>query len=1022
MKRLLSVLSTSACLALVFSVPASGQSLAGVVRDTSGAVLPGVTVEATSPALIEKVRSTVTDNTGQYRITDLPPGAYRLTFTLTGFSVVIRDAVEVTGAGVTTINADLRVGTLEESVTVTGESPVVDVQTSTRRQQVLNGEVMRALPASRGYGNYIAAVPGIQGTGLSSSAQPTTNFFASRGGRSSEGTVQIDGMNVGAPGNGGGVSGYLYDMANTAEVQVAIAGGLAETDRGGPAFNMVPKTGGNTFSGMYFGSTAGEWAQSSNIDEELRALGFDEQPALVKTWDTNFAFGGPIARDRLWFFSNIRTVGTHQETSNQWGNLHAGDATKWTWERDPNMKVRNANAKLLGSTRLTWQATPRNKLGFYVDYAKNCTGSAYQRGGSQCRQPGDDWTASGPGIGPGVSTTSPESGTIWDDRAKILQASYSSPMSSRFLVEGGFSSFFTKWGDVRPYGALTDFIPVVEQSTGAGVPFANYIYRGWNAAPSTDQQYATWRGTASYVTGRHSLKAGYTAGYMMTRNTTLVGQQLTYRFNNGVPNTLTQRVGPTRVTNSVRYDALFVQDQWTQGRLTMQAGLRYETARSWAPGGGSNGIIEAHEFGDAQNFPHIEGVRGYHDLTPRFGAAYDLFGNGRTAIKVSIGKYLQGAATNEAYTITNPASTLVVSVNRAWTDPNGNRVAECDFLSPVTSGECGPWQNLNWGRTVQTTDVNPDVLDGWNRRTWDWQFSAGVQQELLPQVALDVTYSRRWWGNLFITHNRALGPQDWDTVTLMAPSHAGLPGGGGYPVTFLTRNALSALGASSPYFTLTSDFGDETHYWQGVDVSLNARVRGGLTFQAGTSTGRGVNDTCAIDTAIFGRPERIVGDIPECATTDPWLTTFRGLGSYTVPRVDVLVSAIFRSQPNAQPGGDVATNGSSRSANYRMTAAQFLTATGQRLRPGLTTQTVDLLLRGDIYGDRVNNLDLRVAKILRFGAKRLNIGLDLYNAFNSNTPQGYEQVFDPASNGARWLQPTSVVLPRFARVNAQFDF
>ena len=1001
---------------------AYAQSLAGTVRDASGGVLPGVTVEASSPALIEKIRSTVTDVSGQYRLNDLPPGAYRLAYNLTGFTTVVRDGVAVSGAGVTTINVELGVGAVQESITVTGETPVVDVQTSARRQTVLDGDVVRALPASRGYGNYIAAVPAIAGTGLNSSAQPTTNFFSSRGGRSSEGVVQIDGMNVGAPGNGGGVSGYLYDMANSAEVQVAIAGGLAETDRGGPAFNMIPKTGGNVFSGMYFGSFAGEWAQSSNIDDELRALNFSDQPALIKTWDTNFAIGGPILRDRVWFFSNIRTVGTHQDTQNQFANLNAGDPTKWTYERDPNVRVRNVNAKLLGSTRLTWQATQRNKFGFYIDYTKNCTGSAYTTGGSQCRQPGEDWTGSGPGIGPGVATTSPESGTIWDDRSKILQASWSSPVSSRILLESGFSSFFTKWGDVRPYGALTDFIAVTEQSTATGVPFANYVYRGWNPAPSTDQQYATWRATLSYVTGSHSLKTGYQAGYMMNRNTTLVGQQISYRFNNGSPNQMMQRVGPTRVTDSVRYDAAFVQDQWTRNRLTVQAGLRYETARSWAPEG-SNGIIEAHDFGPALLFPRTEGVSGYHDITPRLGAAYDVFGTGRTAIKVSIGKYLQGAATADAYTINNPASTLVTTVNRAWTDPNGNRVAECNFMDPGTSGECGPWQNLNWGSSVRTTRVNPDVLEGWNVRNFDWQFSAGIQQEVLPRMALEVSYSRRWWGNFFVTHNAALGPTDWDTASLIAPGHPLLPDGGGYPVTFLTRNTNSALGASDPYFTRASDFGDETHYWHGIDLSFNARA-GRFNVQGGTTTGRGVNDTCEIEVARFGRPQRLVGaeQTPDCSFSEPWLTNVRGLATYEVPKIDVLVSTIFRSQPNAQPGAGVATNGNSRSANYQMTRAQFQAATGRPLHPGLTTQTVDLLSPGDLYGERVNVVDMRFAKVLRFGGTRANVGLDLYNMFNANTPTTYETVFDPATNGARWMQPTGVLLPRFVRINVQFDF
>ena len=201
----------------------------------------------------------------------------------------------------------------------------MDVQTSTSREQVLSNEFVRSLPASRGYGNYLAGVPGIQGTGLGASATPSNNFFTSRGGRSSEGNIQIDGMNVGSSVGGGGVSGYQYDMSNASEVQVTIAGGLAEVDRGGPAFNMIPKTGGNTFSGIYFGSLAGEWAQGSNIDDELRSFGFTDLPALIRNWDTNFAFSGPILRDRIWFFSNVRTIGTYQDVPNLYGNMNAAD-------------------------------------------------------------------------------------------------------------------------------------------------------------------------------------------------------------------------------------------------------------------------------------------------------------------------------------------------------------------------------------------------------------------------------------------------------------------------------------------------------------------------------------------------------------------------------------------------------------------------------------------------------------------------------------------------------------------------
>src|SRR6187399_2557553 len=619
---------------------AAAQSLAGTVRDTSGAVLPGVTIEASSPALITKVRSGVTDDAGQYRIPDLPPGAYKVTFTLPGFASVVREGLELSGGGVMTISAEMRVGGLEESITVTGESPVVDVQTA-RQQMTIDGDVVRALPASRSYGNYIAAIPAIQATGFGGGAATINNFFSARGGRNTEGLIQLDGMNVGAPGNGGGVSGYLYDMSNASEEQVAISGGLGEADRGGPAFYIIPKTGGNTFSGGGVTRYAGRWGQSSNIDDQLVSLGFGEQPALIKSYDANVAVGGPILRDRVWFYANSRAIGTYQEQQNLYVNANAGNPNAWTWARSDALSVRNSTSKTLNAVRLTWQATQKNKFGFYIDYTKNCSGGAYKDGGDQCRGPGDGWTASGPGVTPGTATVSPESGTIWDAPAKIMQGSWTSPFSNHLLLETGYSAFYTDNGDPRPYGVLTDFIPVTEQSTGAGVPNANFIYRGFNPAPSSNQKHATWKAAMSYITGTHSMKWGYQAGYMNAKNITFVGRQVSYRFNNGVPNQLSQRVGTNETSNSLGYNAVYVQDQWTRQRLTVQAALRFETARSWAPAG-ENGIIADNQFGGPFLLPRTEGVKGYKDITPRFGAAYDVFGTGKTALKVNAGQYLQG--------------------------------------------------------------------------------------------------------------------------------------------------------------------------------------------------------------------------------------------------------------------------------------------------------------------------------------------------------------------------------------------
>ncbi len=499
---------------LLFSIPAFSQpAISGVVRDSSGAILPGVNVEAASPALIEKSRTVVTDGNGQYRIIDLEPGTYSVTFTLSGFTTVKREGIELTGAGVTTINADLPVGAVAETVTVTGATPVVDTQTSTKREVVLSNEVLATIPATRTYGNILAMVPGVQSLTLdvnstqSLTGTATNFFFTSRGGRGNEGTVQVDGMNVGSAFGGGGVSSFAYDFVNAQEVQVTVAGGMGESDRGGPAFNIIPKTGGNTFSGTAFASTAGKWSQGSNLDDELRRVGITEPPGLIKNWDTNLALGGPIKRDRLWFFNNLRTYGTHQDIPGLYANANALDASRWDYVKDQNVKARSAGAKKIEAIRLTGQLNPRNKVGFFWEYQANCTGSALVNGGERCRDRGDGWIALG------TSTTSPESGNMWPEREKITQATWTSPATNRLLFEAGASSFSSKWGGYIPPGSATGLVAVTEQSTAAGVPRPNFTYHGWSSAASNNQQHNIWRASMSYVTGAHSFKVGLQAAY-----------------------------------------------------------------------------------------------------------------------------------------------------------------------------------------------------------------------------------------------------------------------------------------------------------------------------------------------------------------------------------------------------------------------------------------------------------------------------------------------------------------------------
>ena len=1016
---------------VVLPALAQAQSLAGTVRDASGAVLPGVTVEAASPVLLEKVRTAVSDGTGLYRITDLTPGTYTVTYTLPGFVTVKRDAVELSGNVVVTLNTELRVGGVQETVTVTGETPVVDVQTSTRRTTVLDDSVVSAIPASRGYGNLLATVVGISGTGLDVSSNVSTNFFTSRGGRGNEGTIQIDGMNVGSAFNGGGVAGFGYPTAGSQEIQVTVSGGLGEVDRGGPQFNMIPRTGGNSFSGTFFLSTAGSWSQGSNLDDELRSYGIATVPELIKNWDTDIAVGGPIIKDRLWFFNDFRSYGQQADVPGLYSNRNAGNAAAWFYEPDTNVKSRSANAKLIEAIRLTGQLTPKNKLGFYYDYQKNCGGSSFTPDGDQCRNRGDDWVALG-AIG-GFGSVSPESGNVWDDREKIVQASWTSTATNKLLLEAGLSSFNSRWGGQIPAGINLDLVPVLESNPAAGVPVGNFTYRGWNSSPSNDQQHNVWRASASYVTGAHSLKVGYQAAYQVQHqvqndnNTALL-----FNFNNRVPASLTQRIAPQGFSNRTRFDAFYIQDQWTKGRVTLQGGLRYEHAWSWFPGG-ENGVFAPSRFQPTPfQFPEKDGVTGFNDITPRMGVAWDVFGNGKTSIKGNFSKYLQPANNEGPFIIGNPAGagSFTATTARSWSDTtglgiNGDFVPQCDYMNPLANGECGPWLSGTFGNANVTTRVNPDVQSGWGVRPYDWQYGIALQQEILPRLSVDLSWNRRQWGNFFVTDNMAVLPSDYTQVSLTAPQSGKLPDGGGYPVLFNVRNTnRTTIGATDNYYTSANDYGDWTSYWEGIDFSVNARMRSGLVLQGGFSTGAGHRDQCEVTAKV---PELLALNFPfttqqisSCKYDEPWLATYRGLATYTIPKIDVLISATGRSTPNVQPdagGVLVGTNGASLAANFNASSGQL---TGGALAPGIPFQGVNLVVQGQLYAERVNALDMRFGKILRFGGTRTNVALDLYNLFNANTGTAFNQAF--GTDGATYLRPTAILNPRFVRFNVTFDF
>ena len=1041
----------------VLLLPALAQaqaSLGGTVQDASGGVLPGVVVEASSPVLIEKVRTTSSDGNGRYLLVDLRPGVYRLTFSLQGFTTVIREAVEVSGNQTITINADMRVGGVQETITVTGETPVVDVQ-STRRIATIDNDTVAQIPIARGYGNILATVPGIQISGAGGTTSATgiaPSFFTANGGNSNEGRVQIAGMNVGSAFNGGGVAAFNYPVAESQEIQVTVSGGLGEADTGGPAMNIIPREGGNSFAGTLFLSEAGKWSQGDNLTDELRSppINITQPAGLIHNWDRSVSLGGPLLRDRVWFYGTVRSNGTENNVLGNnlttYANLNAGNQNSWVYAPDRSTDIRGATSAEQAAIRLTGQLTPRNKVGFYYDYNWDCWSSSMVKD-EGCRPRGEDWIALG------NQNSAPETGTGWDDREKIVQVTYSSTVTNRLLLEGGYSTFISKWGGHPVAGNLLEFTPVTEQN-GSVYGVANYNYRGLTNYTHNEQMPNVWRGSLSYVTGSHNIKFGTQGAYHIaaTFGDNVGSTQLSYAFNScvrnaGVAATTPCTVGstgtfvptPVSVTTSIpnyqdnrtTFQAFYVQDQWTIDRVTVQGALRYEWAKSWFPEG-KNGVV-ANRWTPALLDPRTEGVRGYHDLSPRVGVAWDVFGSGKTSVRANIGHYLASANNEQNYTINNPAVGRVTTQTRTWADRDGDFVVDCD-LSPtataaqnVTGGDqCGAvtGNGLNFGSVVRTRTVNPDVLEGWGVRPYDWVFGASFQQEILPRLSVEFAYNRRHWGNFFVDDNTNLNPNDFDTVTISAPQSTLLPDGGGYPVMFRVPRRTVPL---ANYYTFADDFGERTAMYHSYQITGRARTTWGLTLQGGTTTGRGVRDQCDLENAL---PElNANGRVDGCRVVEDWLTTLNGLVTYTVPKVDVLVSAVMRSQPGTQPGGTVGSGGGSLSANYTVPNSAIFAALGRDLlgcAPGTTnttctaTATVNLLLPGEVYQKRLNSFDMRFAKIVRFGGTRADIGIDLYNIVNANTQTGYNQNY--GTDGTGLFRPTSIQGARFARFNVTLNF
>jgi len=1022
----------TACGLLAWSAAAAAQqatgSISGVARDTTGAVMPGVTVEAASPALIEKVRSSVTDEQGRYQIIDLRPGTYTVTFTLPGFSTFRRDGLELTSGFTATVNAELRVGSLEETVTVTGETPLVDIR-NVRQQVQLSRDTLESIPGTGRlpalYQVLPAAVLNIPTAYSVGAVNERVAANYNIHGAPSASPV-FDGMNATVTNLTQGV--VVYNQLTFQEVVVETGGISAERDSGGAQVNIVQRDGGNTFSGALEFFASGPSLESSNIGDTLQARGASASGALRRFYDTGGALGGPIVRNRLWFFGAARTGVTQQfQAGNAYNRLQnqAGLAPGvLLYEPDPSRPSFTDEYARDFTLRLTLQATEKHKFAFAASHQPNCN----------CL-----FGLLNPGVIPSPEST----GQHHYNPNFMPMASWTYPMTNRILLEAGASGNIHHQTTKRIPGVTPDMIQITEQARNFKYGSrANSLAVGGSYSHNPRRLYQG-RAAISYVTGAHNFKTGFNlrayheGNLLKNRDPNQINQARDYTFRNGLPVSVRVWAVPHGFEEAFRDVAWYAQDQWTIERATLNFGLRFNDVRAWTP----EQVLAAGPFVPERRLAPTNNVPHFRNLDPRLGLAYDVFGTGRTAVKASLGRYSEQLIR----AVENPARAMAENATRTWNDSfypvgdprRGNFAPDCVLgpSMPGANGECGPLSDLSFGGQRPGTRFAEDALEGLNAQNYNWQASAALQHELMTGIGLSVAYYRTWYGGFLVRDNLALSEADFDTYCITVPSDRRLPTSG-QQLCGLYDVKPALFGRTDNLVSKASNFGKQTQVYNGMDLTMNARFGNGGQAQGGLSVGRTVTDTCYANDDPSLTPQAFVNadrfpsypnfpDFPSpavttvarssafCRIVPTWASSTRFRGLVVYPLVwDFQASVVYQDIPGIPvTASHVVSNAEVRSSLGRDLAACRGAATCN------ANVVVELMPMAQQFENRLHQIDFRFTRNLRAGRTRLRVNFDVYNVFNAG-----DVLRSTDRYGSSWLNAVQVMGGRLMKLGAHFDF
>jgi hypothetical protein len=952
MKRIVSFVAVLIALALASAASAQVQTGSILVRalDEQGALVPGVTVTITSPVLIAGSMSGVTDAGGVNRFPSLVPGTYVVKIELQGFQTIVRENIQVLVGQTTPVELSMKLAPVAETITVTGASPTVDT-TSANVAVNLSEQLIQSTPGGRDIWALVEyKVPSLLITrpdvgGTSGGLQGTYN---ARGTTSGQNSQYLNGINVGDP-SAIGAAGYYYDFDAFDDIQVSTGAHDITVPTGGVFLNMVTKSGGNRWAGRTTLAWEGKQTEGANINDNLLKYGFLPNTNSVDfVSDANFSAGGPLVANKLRLFGSVRDWRVHVNVPGAF-STNVLDQT-------------NIDSVLLN---LTYQLNQNNKItGFYSH-------QAYVKPNRFLNSP--------------TTTLVKDSTSDEEDRFNVYQLLWNTIPTKNFFVDArlGYNTILFPTYINGTSQSLTD--------NATGIVTGNYTANTVRHRPRLQVNATAQYYVDQALGGRHEFKFGFDSTHAAGQVETTRFDDVTTNWNSqtNLAQNVTLYATPFQTATTINNTALFVQDSYSVKRLTVTAGVRWESLSAYLPAQSSPATRwTALGIAAFQNVPRSlseTSVVAWKNAGPRLSAAYDLTGDGRTALKGSVARYYYVIpTTGTPLDVVNPNATYQATYG--WNDANHDLIfqpGEQTGTPVITSGS--------------TTTVDPGY-----RRPYTDEFAGGIDRDLGQGFKLSVaaTYRREKYPQA--TYNPALP----FATTTTSRADTG-PDGVANTADDTTLQFYNRLAATN--LTVVGNDPTSLQTYKGVEITGTKRMSNrwqmlaGLTLAKTEISGVSVNIT---PNALINATGPVTGQTGD----HPYI--FKLTGSYILPFHDVALAANFISQSGI--------------AYNRVLTGIPLTAGG--------TASVNAEPLGSHRLDHRNQLDMRLSKSVRFGQRELEGAFDVYNVFNDSTIYDvrtgsgtltFLQNGDPTGTKnvlPQFGSPAAVLAPRIARFSVAFKF